>query len=419
MTWTDLYLRIPIVVRYVIFRTFSMLSESLSSAPLPTIPPSLPLLVLSKEGSVGVQEVELEEGLLTNSQKNIENKNENKNENIDNTGYNTKNENIKNVGNGNENNNENVDIVKINVYRNEGDEKYGRVRGDNGGEGAGSRNVEYEDGIVTDNNNNNNNYNNDNDNDNDDNNNVSNINVNAVTTDPRPSPTESTTTSFSPSSSIIPPTSPSVSSSPSVSVSVSSSQSSILVLLRVMVKMRATRGMIGDKAIIKIAETVNLVLNSQDFSTSFSTPDNSESFKSYQKLSILVKSMIASSAKNSKSPIVLPSVKNTENVHIPFILPIISGHDDNDGIAVNSGKVKNNGEESIDEIEKDGNNKGGKEREGAGRDGGREVRVGEREGDRDEERERERDSGVEGVEKLYEECWAEGMCDALTLLLEH
>jgi hypothetical protein len=435
VTWTDLYLRIPIVVRYVIFRTFSILSETLSSAPLPSIPASLPLLGISDEGSVvnGGDRNRLSEStveildessveVVTNSHKKIK--------------YT---ENMKiSINNDNDKNNENeikgyenIENTNNNVYQNNGNDddndNNGRVRGvdDGDGEGAGSDDIKNENGSVVDtdydNGGDNNNYNNvrnefvtdENDlinNDNnksDDKNEINDVrdNVSAVISDPRPTLLKSASTSVSSSVSTAQSPSPPVSPSPSVSVSVSSSQSSILALLRVMVKMHATRSMIGDKAIMKIAETINLVLNSYEFSTSFSTFDNSETSKSYQKLSILVTAMIASSARNKIVPIVLSSVKSTENVPIPFILPTVSILDKNEGNSVTMKIVTNKLHELRKEgIEKDTNSEDGKEMEGKGRDGGGEVR----------ERERDR----EGNEKISEGCWAEGMCDALTLLLE-
>jgi hypothetical protein len=405
VTWTDLYLRIPIVVRYVIFRTFSLLSEALSSAPLPLIPSSLPLLGISDEGSAGrecesereIRMQVLHEGsveVVTKSHKNINNINEN-----------VKNENIGNIGNNEIRNNksENLEIPFINMLKNDCDEKDARVRSKDGGEGSGSNNIENEDRSVVDTDNNNDNiminkcviqgngldtgdktYG-------DEKNVINNIgdHANAVTSDQPPTLLESVSTSVS----------------TSTSPSVSSSQSSILALLRVMVKMRATRDMIGDKAIMKIAETINLVLNSYEFTTSFSTSANSETSKSYQNLSIMVKTMIASSAKSKKVPIVLSSVKSTENIPIPFILPKIAILDKNDRTSVNAEMVTNNLREfSDEEIEKNENSEDGTEREGTGREGNRGVREGE--------------GGREGDEKLFEGCWAEGMCDALTLLLE-
>jgi hypothetical protein len=425
VTWTDLYLRIPIVVRYVIFRTFSILSESLSSAPLPSIPASLPLLGISDEGSAAnegdkervsdsIVEI-LDEStveVVTNSHKKIKN--------TENTKISIKNEIVQN----NENEvkeYENIENSNNNVYQNGGDdndhENDGRARSvDNyRGEGAGSDDIKYENGSVIDTDNENddnvgnkyvtdeNDLINNEKNNGDDKNENNNIgdNVNAIISDPRPTLLESAPTSVS--SSVSTAQSPSPPVSPPPSVSASSSLSSILALLRVMVKMRATRSMIGDKAIMKIAETINLVLNSYEFSTSFSTSDNSETAKSYQKLSILVTAMISSSARNKIVPIVLSSVKSTDNVPIPFILPTVSILDKNEGTSLTTEMVTNNLHElRNEEIEKNTNREDGKEMEGKGRDGQGGVRERDREGD----------------EKLFEGCWAEGMCDALTLLLE-
>ena len=76
--WRDLFLRIPIVLKYVIFRTFSTLTLSLSSSlPLPQLPSLLPLSIQNNKNNDEKNRMKIDNNFREKNIENMKNKNDN------------------------------------------------------------------------------------------------------------------------------------------------------------------------------------------------------------------------------------------------------------------------------------------------------------------------------------------------------
>lgn len=202
VSWSELNLRIPIVLRYVIFRTFSIVSSSLSTLPLPLSHLALPLIVsiISNDKDVEINQI--------NDQVSIENEDKN---------------NERNYVGSNTNKNKNLN--------------------------------EEKDSIIT----------------------------NAVV---------DTNKIFSPTS-----------------TSIQVAKTSILYLLQNMVKMGATKNLIGEKAVKKIAETVNLIVHYPDYTVLKS----SNKFLYHEKLLILVNTVLLQNNEKSEFPVIIKDKGRAKN----------------------------------------------------------------------------------------------------------
>ena len=102
------------------------------------------------------------------------------------------------------------------------------------------------------------------------------------------------------------------STSTSTSTSMQVAKTSILYLLQNMVKMGATKNLIGEKAIKKIAETVNMIVHYPDY-TVLKSPNK---FLYHEKLLILVNTVLLQNDENNKIPVVIKDQGRKNN--LPF-----------------------------------------------------------------------------------------------------
>ena len=95
----------------------------------------------------------------------------------------------------------------------------------------------------------------------------------------------------------------------STSTSIQVAKTSILYLLQNMVKMGATKNLIGEKAIKKIAETVNMIVHYPDCTVLKS----SNKFLYHEKLLILVNTVLLQNDEKNKIPVIIEDKERTQN----------------------------------------------------------------------------------------------------------
>jgi hypothetical protein len=128
------------------------------------------------------------------------------------------------------------------------------------------------------------------------------------------------------------------STSTSTSTSIQVAKTSILYLLQNMVKMGATKNLIGEKAIKKIAETVNLIVHYPDYTVLKS----SNKFLYHEKLLILVSTVLLQNDEKNKIPVI---IKDEERKNFQSSSSLSESHSNGQGerrsIIITENKIDN------------------------------------------------------------------------------